>query len=82
MPEPYQALLPHILAPVLWEKAGNVPPLVRFIAGCVRRDPQAVLRIDKLVRTGSGVTDWRAVSEGQGYILALLGERSRCLCDV
>ncbi|XP_043215299.1 exportin-2-like isoform X2 [Amphibalanus amphitrite] len=48
VPEPYQALLPHILAPVLWEKTGNVPPLVRFIAGCVRRDPQAIIRIDKL----------------------------------
>ena len=53
LPEPYQALLPHILAPVLWEKTGNVPPLVRFIAACVRRDPQAVLRIDKLVRAVS-----------------------------
>ncbi|XP_037068726.1 exportin-2-like [Pollicipes pollicipes] len=48
VPEPYQALLPHILAPVLWEKTGNVPPLVRFITGCVRRDPQALLRVDKL----------------------------------
>uniref|UniRef100_A0A3Q3JW21 Exportin-2 n=1 Tax=Monopterus albus TaxID=43700 RepID=A0A3Q3JW21_MONAL len=28
---PYMALFPHLLQPVLWERTGNIPPLVRLL---------------------------------------------------
>ena len=31
VPDTYMALFPHLLAPVLWERPGNIPPLVRLI---------------------------------------------------
>ena len=34
---PYQALLPHLLLPVLWSRDGNIPPLVRLLQAYVSR---------------------------------------------
>uniref|UniRef100_A0A673YJU4 Exportin-2 n=1 Tax=Salmo trutta TaxID=8032 RepID=A0A673YJU4_SALTR len=31
IPNSYMALFPHLLQPVLWERAGNIPPLVRLL---------------------------------------------------
>ena len=31
IPESYLALFPHLLQPVLWERLGNIPPLVRLL---------------------------------------------------
>ncbi|KAK7100974.1 hypothetical protein V1264_023831 [Littorina saxatilis] len=35
VPDTYMALFPHLLAPVLWERPGNIPPLVRLIQGFI-----------------------------------------------
>jgi hypothetical protein len=31
IPNSYMALFPHLLQPVLWERTGNIPPLVRLL---------------------------------------------------
>uniref|UniRef100_A0A8C5AWA8 Exportin-2 n=1 Tax=Gadus morhua TaxID=8049 RepID=A0A8C5AWA8_GADMO len=31
IPSSYMALFPHLLQPALWERAGNIPPLVRLL---------------------------------------------------
>lgn len=31
IPSSYLALFPHLLQPVLWERTGNIPPLVRLL---------------------------------------------------
>uniref|UniRef100_A0A673BGK5 Exportin-2 n=1 Tax=Sphaeramia orbicularis TaxID=375764 RepID=A0A673BGK5_9TELE len=31
IPSSYMALFPHLLQPVLWERTGNIPPLVRLL---------------------------------------------------
>lgn len=31
IPASYMALFPHLLQPVLWERTGNIPPLVRLL---------------------------------------------------
>lgn len=46
--EPYQKLLPFLLAPALWQTSANVPPLVRFLCACVRRQPDVFVRMEKL----------------------------------
>lgn len=37
VPEPYMALFPHLLLPVLWERPGNIPPLVRLLQAFIER---------------------------------------------
>lgn len=37
VPETYMALFPHLLAPILWERPGNIPPLVRLIQGFIEQ---------------------------------------------
>ena len=31
IPASYMALFPHLLQPALWERTGNIPPLVRLL---------------------------------------------------
>lgn len=31
IPSSYMALFPHLLQPTLWERTGNIPPLVRLL---------------------------------------------------
>lgn len=31
IPSSYMALFPHLLQPALWERTGNIPPLVRLL---------------------------------------------------
>lgn len=54
IPEPYLALYPCLLAPVLWERPGNVHPLVRllraFIHKCAPQQMQNVLKIVSCVQ--------------------------------
>lgn len=37
VPEPYMALFPHLLLPILWERPGNIPPLVRLLQAYVEK---------------------------------------------
>ena len=37
VPEPYMALFQHLLVPVLWERPGNIPPLVRLLQAYVEK---------------------------------------------
>ncbi|BFY99292.1 hypothetical protein BsWGS_02332 [Bradybaena similaris] len=37
IPDTYMALFPHLLAPVLWERPGNIPPLVRLIQAYIHK---------------------------------------------
>ena len=45
IPESYQALFPHLLAPVLWERPGNIPPLVRLLQAFIEKVPITYVRI-------------------------------------
>ncbi|XP_022913677.2 exportin-2 [Onthophagus taurus] len=48
IPDPYMQLLPHLLAPVLWERPANISPLVRLLSAfSVQAAPQIVAQ-DKL----------------------------------
>ena len=48
-PESYMALFPHLLMPVLWEKLGNVPPLVRLIQAYIEKGAAAIIKQGKVV---------------------------------
>ncbi|MEE6522494.1 hypothetical protein FKM82_021061 [Ascaphus truei] len=37
IPPSYMALFPHLLQPVLWERTGNIPPLVRLLQAYLER---------------------------------------------
>ncbi|ELU00355.1 hypothetical protein CAPTEDRAFT_165697 [Capitella teleta] len=42
VPEPYMALFPHLLLPMLWERPGNIPPLVRLLQAFVEKGSQRI----------------------------------------
>ena len=33
----YMALFPHLLLPMLWERPGNIPPLVRLLQAYIEK---------------------------------------------
>ncbi|XP_052256836.1 exportin-2-like isoform X3 [Dreissena polymorpha] len=37
IPESYTQLFPHLLAPLLWERLGNIPPLVRLLQAYIEK---------------------------------------------
>uniref|UniRef100_A0A2C9K086 Exportin-2 n=1 Tax=Biomphalaria glabrata TaxID=6526 RepID=A0A2C9K086_BIOGL len=47
IPETYMALFPHLLAPVLWERPGNIPPLVRLLQAYIHKGADQI-EADKL----------------------------------
>ncbi|KAH9496808.1 Exportin-2 [Bulinus truncatus] len=47
IPETYMALFPHLLAPVLWERPGNIPPLVRLLQSYISKGSEQI-EADKL----------------------------------
>uniref|UniRef100_A0A1B6CNE8 Exportin-2 n=1 Tax=Clastoptera arizonana TaxID=38151 RepID=A0A1B6CNE8_9HEMI len=53
IPEPYLALYPCLLTPILWERTGNVHPLVRllraFIQKCAPVQMESTLKISALL---------------------------------
>ena len=53
VPEMYMLLLPFLLAPVLWERPGNIPPLVRLLQAFIEKGA-AQIPDDKIVRS-SGI---------------------------
>ena len=42
VPAPYMALFPHLLMPVLWERMGNIPPLVRLLQAYVEKGAKQI----------------------------------------
>lgn len=49
VPDTYMALFPHLLAPVLWERPGNIPPLTRLIQAFIEHGSNQI-GAEKLVR--------------------------------
>ena len=52
IPESYMALFPHLLQPVLWERTGNIPPLVRLLQAYLQKGGATIANsaADKIVR--------------------------------
>ncbi|KAK9747097.1 Importin-beta N-terminal domain [Popillia japonica] len=48
IPEPYMQLLPHLLAPVLWERPANISPLVRLLSAFAAQAAPQIVGQDKL----------------------------------
>lgn len=48
VPETYMSLFPCLLSPVLWERPGNIHPLVRLIQAYVEKGAQQVVATNKL----------------------------------
>lgn len=42
IPESYAALYPFLLAPVLWDRLGNIPPLVRLLRAYVEKGGEQI----------------------------------------
>uniref|UniRef100_A0A8D0HSG7 Exportin-2 n=1 Tax=Sphenodon punctatus TaxID=8508 RepID=A0A8D0HSG7_SPHPU len=42
IPSSYMALFPHLLQPVLWERTGNIPPLVRLLQAYLERGASTI----------------------------------------
>lgn len=51
IPASYMALFPHLLQPVLWERTGNIPPLVRLLQAYLEKGGETIARsaADKIV---------------------------------
>lgn len=49
IPEPYWALFPCLLAPALWDRSGNVTPLIRLLSAFIRQGSAQITKYDKLV---------------------------------
>uniref|UniRef100_H2YJL6 Exportin-2 n=1 Tax=Ciona savignyi TaxID=51511 RepID=H2YJL6_CIOSA len=47
VPDTYMALFPHLLAPVLWERPGNIPPLVRLMQAFIEKGGNSIGASDK-----------------------------------
>ncbi len=45
--DPYMALFPFLLMPVLWERPGNITPLVRLIQAFITKGPQQIVGLGK-----------------------------------
>lgn len=42
IPSSYMALFPHLLQPVLWERTGNIPPLVRLLQAFLEKGAASI----------------------------------------
>ncbi|XP_071966632.1 exportin-2 [Engystomops pustulosus] len=42
IPTSYMVLFPHLLQPVLWERTGNIPPLVRLLQAYLERGARTI----------------------------------------
>lgn len=51
IPSSYMALFPHLLQPVLWERSGNIPPLVRLLQAYLQKGGACIANTsaDKIV---------------------------------
>ena len=48
IPQPYMELFTFLLAPILWDRPGNIRPLVRLLQAYITRGPQQVVATSKL----------------------------------
>ncbi|XP_063967955.1 exportin-2-like [Lytechinus pictus] len=48
-PGPYMELFPYLLVPVLWERQGNIPPLVRLLQAIIEKGAASIVASDKLM---------------------------------
>ena len=48
-PTPYMDMFPFLLAPVLWERLGNIPPLVRLLQAYVEKGSAQIVATNKVV---------------------------------
>ena len=48
IPQTYMQLFPHLLVPLLWERPGNIPPLVRLLQAYIAKGGQQI-EPDRLV---------------------------------
>lgn len=48
VPQPYMELFNFLLTPILWERPGNIKPLVRLLQAYVSRGPQQVVSTNKM----------------------------------
>ncbi|XP_030384597.1 exportin-2 [Scaptodrosophila lebanonensis] len=48
IPEPYWALFPCLLAPPLWDRSGNVSPLIRLISAFIKQGSAQIQSLGKL----------------------------------
>lgn len=51
IPSSYMALFPHLLQPILWERTGNIPPLVRLLQAYLEKGAATIANTaaDKIV---------------------------------
>lgn len=49
IPDPYMVLFPCLLAPVLWERPGNIHPLVQLLQAFVRTGAAQISASQKVV---------------------------------
>lgn len=59
IPSSYMALFPHLLQPALWERTGNIPPLVRLLQAYLEKGGATIAAsaADKIVSEGSLAVD-------------------------
>ena len=50
IPETYMNLFPHLLTPVLWERPGNIPPLVRLLQAFISKGGKKIGESGELVK--------------------------------
>ena len=50
IPETYMNLFPHLLAPVLWERPGNIPPLVRLLQAYISKGGDKICESGDLLK--------------------------------
>jgi len=50
VPGTYMNLFPHLLAPVLWERPGNIPPLVRLLQAFISKGGEKISEPDELLK--------------------------------
>ncbi|KAH8279559.1 hypothetical protein KR018_000957 [Drosophila ironensis] len=48
IPEPYWALFPCLLTPALWDRTGNVTPLIRLISAFIKQGSSQIQALGKL----------------------------------
>ena len=49
IPPAYMSIYPHLLVPVLWERSGNIPGLVRLLQAFIERAPSEIPMGEKLM---------------------------------
>jgi len=49
IPQPYMVIFPLLLTPVLWERTGNVPALVRLLQAFIEKAPTDITKDDRIL---------------------------------